>query len=125
MAEAIAKKLVGSSVCVQSAGINTEDGLPPTNQAVLVMKELGYDISKHSSQAIEKLDLSSFNLFITMTPAIGKALECMGIEPSKIVVLNIRDPYGKGIEAYRSTLKDLEVKLRSVLFQQTECQLKT
>jgi protein-tyrosine-phosphatase len=41
MAEGIAKRLVGSSAHVESAGVDAADGNPPTQEALFVIKELG------------------------------------------------------------------------------------
>lgn len=115
MAEAIARKLLGSSAHVQSAGMDADEGLPATNEAVVVMKEMGYDISNHSSRDIENLDLSSFTLIIAMTQAIAMKLKSLGVDPDRIFALDVPDPYYKGIDIYRSTAKKIEVTLMSVL----------
>src|SRR5262249_27657051 len=89
MAAAIAIALLDSKTEVQSAGLETADGLPPTNQAVTVMKEIGLDVSRHRSRSLRKQDLKSFDLIIGMTPSIVSELYTMGVESKKIMGLNI------------------------------------
>src|SRR5438105_1959129 len=56
MAAAIAGAVLGSTAKVQSAGLETSDGLPATRQAKAVMKEMGLDVSRHRSRSIRKTD---------------------------------------------------------------------
>lgn len=72
MAEGLMKKLVGTNIFVQSAGIkgdNDVDGF-----AVAVCKELGVELSKHTSRSFEELedwgnDLDSFDLVVALSVA--------------------------------------------------------
>lgn len=112
MAEAIARKLLGTTTEVQSVGIDTADGLPPTKHAVAVMQELGLDISQHRSCDIETVDLSGFELIIAMTPAIAQRLRVITSGPARIAQLDIPDPYCKGVDVYRLTAKSIALQLR-------------
>ena len=72
MAEGLMKKLVGTNIFVQSAGIkgdNDVDGF-----AVAVCNELGVELSKHTSRSFEELedwgnDLDSFDLVVALSVA--------------------------------------------------------
>lgn len=114
MAEAIIGKLLGSNTSIQSAGVETASGLSATKEAVAVMKEMGLDISNHRSRDIDDLDLSSFTLVIAMTSWISEILVTLGVQPRRIERLEVCDPYGKGIEVYRSTARTIELSLRSL-----------
>ncbi|MGB7910992.1 MAG: hypothetical protein WCF59_02070 [Desulfobaccales bacterium] len=112
MAEAIARGLLGTTADVQSAGIDADSESLANKKAIAVMKERGIDIRGHRSRDIETIDLSAFDLIIAMTPIIARYLRSLGISGSKIIKLNIEDPYNEGIEAYRFAAEALEVELR-------------
>lgn len=75
MAEALLKRMVGTSVFVDSCGLKAplrdddEDGpadVDPFVQAV--MAELGCDLSAHRTKTFEELEDSSFDLVVSLTP---------------------------------------------------------
>ena len=115
MAAALLQRLLGGTAQIQSAGMETGGGTPPTNDAVSVMRELGVDISSHRSRDIADLDLTEFDFFLAMTPWIADQLRELGAEKTRIKNLNVSDPYGKGIQVYRSTVDEIESQLRSLL----------
>lgn len=114
MAEAIAHNLLGNSVHVESAGLETADGLPATKDAIAAMREMGLDLTRHRSQDIHAVDLGQFGPIVAMTPVIAERLIGRGVAPERIVQLDVPDPYGRGLEVYRSTAKEIECRLRSV-----------
>lgn len=118
MAQAIALKLLGDSTAyVQSAGIETAPGMRATREAVQVMQDKGIDISNHCSQSIEEIDLNNFDIIVAMTPLIATHLLIeYQISPKRLKVLNVADPCGRGIEAYRHCAAELEKEI-SKLFQ--------
>ncbi|MEW6052842.1 MAG: low molecular weight protein arginine phosphatase [Nitrospirota bacterium] len=115
MAAAIASSLLGAAAEVQSAGLDTADGLRPTNQALTVMKEMGLDINHHRSRSLRRQDLTSFDLIIAMTPSIVSELCAMGADSKKILGLNISDPYGESIEVYRITANEILGELKQTI----------
>jgi protein-tyrosine phosphatase len=117
MAAAIAGALLGSTAEIQSAGLETADGLLPTNHAVTVMKEMGLDVSRHRSRSIRKSDLAGFDLIIGMTPDIVSKLCTMGADPKKIRDLTVSDPYGESVEVYRATADEISDKLKRLFDQ--------
>jgi protein-tyrosine phosphatase len=114
MAEALARKLLGTVADIQSAGIEADIGCLATKEAIAVMKERGINIRNHRSRDIENMDVGSFDLIITMTSAIARHIQSHGISASKIIELNISDPYRKGTEAYRSTVEAIELELQRI-----------
>lgn len=115
MAAALLRRLVGGKVEVQSAGTDAGNGLPPTKESVSVMKELGIDIGAHRSRDIADLDLTEFDLVLALTPSIAEDLRNLGADPARIKQLKVADPYGKGIDVYRSTAAEIEHQLSSLL----------
>jgi protein-tyrosine-phosphatase len=115
MAEAIARTFLGERSHVESAGSETTDGLPPTKDALRCMAEVGLDISAHRSRELESLDLSNYDCIFAMTPSIRTALHAAGVTDNLIEVLNVPDPYGRGIEEYRRIRNQLQELLRARL----------
>ncbi len=111
MAAAMARQLVGAPLHAESAGISATAGAFATREAVLAMQERGLDISGHRSRALSGLNVSDFDLVVALTPAIARHLRAVGIEPSRIATLDIPDPLGKGLDAYRATAVAIESAL--------------
>jgi protein-tyrosine-phosphatase len=114
MAAALLQRLLGEAARVESAGIDTGEGLRPTKEAVSVMKELGVDVSAHRSRNAESLDLKKFDRVLAMTPAISNQLREAGVDVARITQLNVSDPYCKGTDVYREAAKEIESQLRSL-----------
>jgi len=73
MAEAILRHLMGRQIYVESAGVRAGE-LDPF--AVVVMEEIGIDMSHHTPQTIAELYDSSFDLVVSLSPeAHHQALE--------------------------------------------------
>jgi protein-tyrosine-phosphatase len=73
MAEALAKRLYGQAVYVESVGVRARevDGF-----VVAALDELGIDVHRHHAQTFEDVDPSSFDLIVTLSPeAHHRALE--------------------------------------------------
>lgn len=115
MAEATARVLLGDGALVESAGIEAAQGMPATDHAVTVMAERGIDITGHRSRPIESVDLSLFDLVVAMTPSVASRLRILGVEDARLQAINVEDPYGKGLTAYRAAADDIERALRDVL----------
>jgi len=111
MAEGYLRRMLGPDTSIESAGIETGEGLPPTNEAVLTMRELGLEISDHRSREIASLTLQNFDLVIAMTPQVGNELRSRGVDLSRLVVLNVPDPYGQGMDAYRIAAAQIRTQL--------------
>jgi protein-tyrosine-phosphatase len=112
MAEAIARRLLGGSTDVASAGITADEGASATKDAVRTMKERGLDISAHRSRCLSGLNLLDFDLLVALTPRIEQTLRDRGADASKLNALDIPDPYCKGLATYRATADAIERDLR-------------
>ncbi|RMD87686.1 MAG: arsenate reductase ArsC [Candidatus Dadabacteria bacterium] len=88
MAEGWAKALKGGEIDAYSAGIKAH-GLNPN--AVKVMKEVGIDISSHTSKEVESLKNIKFDAVITLC---GNAHETCPVFPGdcKVVHVGFEDP---------------------------------
>jgi protein-tyrosine-phosphatase len=109
MAAALARKLLGTQATVESAGTAAEDGSAATPDAIEAMRERGLDIASHRSRPIRSVTLTDFDMVVALTPAIAESLRKRGVDPSKLQTLNVSDPIGLGLDAYRDTADALEL----------------
>jgi len=65
MAEAMAKRLYGQAVYIDSVGVRA---LEVDNFAAAVLDELGIDVPRHHAKTFEDVDPSSFDLIVTLSP---------------------------------------------------------
>ncbi len=87
MSEAFAHMLGGDNVEAYSAGSNPSGKVNP--KAIAAMKELGYDLSKHSSKTLEEVKaFAPFDVVVTM----GCGDACPWMPAKKFVDWQIPDP---------------------------------
>jgi len=106
MAEGIFKALINNNdkfknIQVSSAGLMAVNGDKASKNAVIACKEHGVDISNHISQQITAQMLDETDLFVCMTMQHAQALISGNVPKNLIYVLNVSDPYGGSLEAYR------------------------
>lgn len=100
MAEGISKKLFGTEVYLQSAGVKAD--LDIDGFAVAVCEELGVELSRHRSRSFDEMeqwgdDLSSFDLVVALSPASQRrALEMTRHSHLEVEYWPIMDPTGLG-----------------------------
>ena len=121
MAEGIAKKLLGTSVFLQSAGARGALDLDPF--AVAVCDEIGVDISRHHTHTFDGLeewgdDLAQFDLIVTLSPAAyRRALNAVATTDSAVEYWPTLDPTGLGetraqkLAAYRETRDEIRNRI--------------
>ena len=93
-----------TGVTVSGAGIDTMDGVPASDHAVTVMKEIGVDITAHRSRQLTVEIADSADLCVVMTPEHGlRAVYYYGVDEKKILMPEggIPDPYGGNLKTYR------------------------
>jgi protein-tyrosine phosphatase len=112
MAAALARDLLGEGAQVESAGTEAENGAGATPEAIQVMSERGLNILNHRSRSLQMVNLPDYDLVIALTPAIGQTLLEKGVHATKLHVLNIPDPLGRGLKAYRETAVAIERELK-------------
>ena len=100
MAEGIAKKLFGTEVYLQSAGVKSD--LDIDGFAVAVCEEMNVELSRHRSRSFDEMeqwgdDLSSFDLIVALSPASQRrALEMTRHNHLEVEYWPIMDPTGLG-----------------------------
>jgi len=139
MAQAIFTGLLNSrnitDIEVSSTGLATIDGLPASPEAVQIMFNEGFDISRHQSSLLNRELVASGSHILTMTNAQRDQLR--GKYPEKSAAIftindfagkgdqDITDPYGQGLDAYKECVEQLKQVLPEVLNKMLELEQKT
>lgn len=113
MAEGITKKLFGTKIYVQSAGVKNE--LEIDGFSVAVCAEIGVELVRHRVRTFDQMeqwgdDISAFELIVAMSPAAQRlALEYTRYFSLEVEYWPTMDPTGIGqvrdekLDAYRQT----------------------
>lgn len=118
MAEGFARKLSGGSVTTLSAGLRPEDEVNPL--AVMVMNEVGIDISGQKPKAIDPDLLAQMDFIVTLcgegdescpaTPPSVKRIHMPVSDPSKV-----RGSREEILAAFRNARKEIEKKVETFI----------
>lgn len=123
MAEGLMKKLYGSDIYVQSAGVHNDmeiDGF-----AIAVCEELGVALGRHQSRSFDDMrewgdDISSYDLVIALSPASQRqALELTRYYHLDVEYWPIMDPTGIGegrdakLDAYRQARDQIITRMEA------------
>jgi protein-tyrosine-phosphatase len=112
------------NVTVASAGTNAWEGSPASDAAILVGVERGLDLSEHRSRRLTEEILAESDLVLVMSPEhLARVKE---LDPTASAYLlagyatesvgrPIADPFGGGLEDYRTTVDQLEEELKGIL----------
>jgi protein-tyrosine-phosphatase len=116
MAEALAKRLYGRSMFLDSAGVRA--GETVDEFAATALSELGIDLRAHRAKSLEDIDPSSFDLIVTLSPeAHHNALEFTRSAAVEVEYWPMADPSavegGREVrlDAYRQSRDFLMVRL--------------
>ncbi len=91
MAEAVARRLYGDAIFVDSCGLRPEPGVDPL--AAQVIAEIGADLSGHMAKGVDQLDEGAFDLVVCFTPeAQARALERVRGQAVEVEYWPIFDP---------------------------------
>lgn len=115
MAEGIMKHLFGTRLFIDSVGVR-EGEIDPF--AIVVLEEIGVDISGHKSKTFEQLEDSSFDMVISLSPeAQHKAIEMTRTSHCEVEFWHTMDPSiiegnrQNRLEAYREVRDTLMKRL--------------
>lgn len=123
MAEGILKKMHGSRVWVQSAGLRHD--LEIDGFAVAVCAEIGVDLERHQARSFEEMEawgdqIDGYDLIVSMSPASHRrALELTRWYAIDIEYWPTLDPTGIGesrdrkLDAYRQTRDQILERIRN------------
>ena len=118
LAEGLFKKYLKDNnitdIEVSSAGIGVFPGDEVSINSILVAGNRGIDISNHRARNINSEHLMTTDLFFCMSDSHKQVL-LRRCDESKIVVLNVPDPYGRPLEIYEECAKRLESKFPEII----------
>ena len=116
MAEGIARKRLGPSAEVASAGIAATGG-PASEEAVLVMKLVyNVDISFHVARPVGVYDIRAFDHVVAVDVSILNHLRNnWGVPEPVLYGWDIEDPLGLGYDVYKETARKIERRLGQFL----------
>lgn len=119
MAEALARRLFGRTIYIQSAGVRKGE-LDPFS--VKVMEEIGLDISRHRPHTVEELEDDNFDLIVTLAPeAHHKALDMTRTLAAEVEYWPTPDPQvatgsrDQILDTYRAVRDGLANRIRARL----------
>lgn len=115
MAEAIARTLGDGRVEASSAGIKPFGRI--ITSTVETLEGLGYDPGGLSSKGLDDVDLTDFDLIVSLLGPAGLSY----LPPSLGAQLEswpVRDPYGEDDEVYVAVARELERRIRDLLLDQ-------
>ena len=122
MAEGLFKALNGeqkTGLEAISAGIFTNNGMPASENAVIVAKELGADISNHKSQMLNGDIVNDAKYLVCMTGAHYDQilLKFPNVSDKLFTLLptDIDDPFGGNIDEYRSCASQIKSAVESII----------
>jgi protein-tyrosine-phosphatase len=102
MAEALAKRLYGRSLYVDSVGVRATD---VDGFAVSVLDEMGIDVHRHHAKTFGDIDPASFELIVTLSPeAHHQALEVTRGTATEVEYWPMSDP--SAVDGNRETRLD-------------------
>lgn len=122
MAEALMKKLVGTQIFVQSAGVKSDHDID--GFAVAVCQELDVELSKHKVRSFEDLEdwgerLDSFDLVVALSPTSHRRItELTKDHAVDVEYWETADPTGKGenrkdkLASYRAVRDDIIANIK-------------
>lgn len=122
LAEAIAGREAASrgisDVHASSAGTSAWDGAPASDGALLVGIERKLDVNSHRSRQLTREIVDQSDLILAMGPHHVERIEALGGTGKTYLITDyaershegraIVDPFGGGLDIYRSTVDELE-----------------
>ena len=109
----IEQRGLASEIEVLSCGTRARDGLPCASEAELVMKNHEVDLSQFRSRLCRAGDLWSSDLVIVMADQHAEDVSKMfPAIKDKMIILDVEDPIGMGLQVYEKTLLDIESKMK-------------
>ena len=122
MAEGLFKALNGeqkTGLEAVSAGIFTNNGMPASENAVIVSKELGADISNHKSQMLNGDIVNDAKYLVCMTGAhydqILLKFPNVSYKLFTLLPTDIDHPFGGNIDEYRSCATQIKSAVESII----------
>ena len=115
----LAKKAGKTGIEAASAGISAYPGMPASSESVRVMEEYGLDIRDHRTRLLTPDLIGEADLILCMSRSHLMAVRAQGAGDKARLLADyaagedaeIKDPFGRSIEAYRSCASQLHAYL--------------
>jgi protein-tyrosine-phosphatase len=129
LAEMIARRIIAGSeienVTVESAGTQTWDGSPASDEALLIGVERNLDLSGHRSRRLTRELIERSDLILVMSPDHLAHVRAMDASVNVHLLAGygspdgkshpVADPFGGSLDDYRATADELERELTGIL----------
>ncbi len=109
MAQAFANMFGGGKVTAYSAGSKPSGKINP--KAIAAMKEVGYDLTKHTSKSLDELPAITFDYVVTM----GCGDACPLVKAKHRLDWNIPDPRNMDEASFRNVRDMIRDDVREVI----------
>ncbi|MBI4846258.1 MAG: arsenate reductase ArsC [Candidatus Omnitrophica bacterium] len=105
IAEALANHYYSGAIKAYSAGSQPSGNVNP--DAIAVMKEIGIDISNAVSKGFEEVSTKEIDLAVSL----GCGDSCPVLAGIPLLIWQVEDPKGKGIDVFRKTRDEIKKSL--------------
>jgi arsenate reductase len=117
MAAGLAQRMLGGRGEAESAGI-APFGHRAAAETIHVMQQEGIDLSDHTPRQALDLSLREYDYVVTLDSYVYQHVkERSGVAPKKLLLWEIDDPYGQGLDAYQKTFHAIRSHLEDLLTQ--------
>ncbi len=114
MAEALAKKILGDKVHIESAGISSSEESSLEEAIEFMQKAYDIDISVHRSRNIKDLDMDHYDYVFVLDLNVYYILKYnYKIPADKLVLWEIQDPCVHGIKKINKSAKKIYKLIKS------------
>jgi protein-tyrosine-phosphatase len=122
MAEYIARRRFKGHTELMSAGVQP-GSIGDVSNAVYTLKQFGIDASAHIPRDVREVNLSDFDLIITMDRQVARDLKLLfpDLANSRVAKWRISDPYGDDLAEYRRCAEIIYRQLKSLLNPTSKC----
>ncbi len=114
MAEGFARKLGGDLLDVYSAGTNATGVV--SEDAIEIMREVGVDISRLTSNGLEAVPVEDMDIVISMAPVPARLLVPKGFQ-GVAVDWKVQDPVGRSLAVFRRVRDEIHVRVTDLVDQ--------
>ena len=100
----------------KALALQPQRDFPCRKNSVIACKEIGIDLSGKASTAVADAGIEKYEKFYCMSQSHAKMLmQFFLVQPEKIAVLGISDPYGGDIEVYRHCRDEIVNSVKEIL----------
>ncbi len=117
MAAGLAQQMLGERGVAESAGI-APFGHRAAAETIHLLQQEGIHLSDHEPRQALDLCLEDYDYVVSLDSYVHRHVrERSGIAPKKLILWEIDDPYGQGLDAYQETFHAIRTHLKDLLTQ--------